>query len=79
MTSSHLNTFGCMLINARTAVMAPVVFAFLLVAGLLFSRPPAAAQASPPPEVKKVTNDLYFFFDFGGSNSIFLVTEEAYW
>jgi glyoxylase-like metal-dependent hydrolase (beta-lactamase superfamily II) len=64
-------------INARTAVMAPVIFAFLLVAGLLFSGPPAAAQASPPPEVKKVTNDLYFFFDFSGSNSVFLVTEEG--
>jgi len=77
MTSSHPSTFGCMPINARTAVMAPVVFAFLLVAGLLFSGPPAAAQASPPPEVKKVTNDLYFFFDFSGSNSVFLVTEEG--
>jgi glyoxylase-like metal-dependent hydrolase (beta-lactamase superfamily II) len=77
MTSSHLNTFGCTPINARTVMMAPVVFAFLLVAGLLFSGSPAAAQAGPPPEVKKVTDDLYFFFDFSGSNSVFLVTEEG--
>ncbi len=35
---------------------------------------PAAAQE---PVVKKVADDLYFFFDFKGSNSVFLVTDEG--
>lgn len=39
---------------------------------------PAVAQPKAPPiAVKKVADDLYFFFDYAGSNSVFLVTNEG--
>ena len=39
---------------------------------------PAPAQPNPPPvTVKKVADDLYFFFDYAGSNSVFLVTDDG--
>jgi glyoxylase-like metal-dependent hydrolase (beta-lactamase superfamily II) len=39
---------------------------------------PTVAQPSPPPvAVKKVADDLYFFFDYAGSNSVFLVTNDG--
>jgi cyclase len=79
MGSSHLTTLCRKPISARVFFMTPVVFAFLQLGGLFFSGLPAAAQASPPPEatVKQVADDVYFFFDFSGSNSVFLVTEEG--
>ena len=53
--------------------------AFAILAGILFVAPPAAAQGRATSEVvvKQIASDLYFFFDFGGSNSVFLVTEEG--
>jgi len=79
MASSHLNAFCRVPTNARTAFMMPVVLALLLLAGIFFSRLPAAAQerALRDAAVKQVANDVYFFFDFSGSNSVFLVTEEG--
>ena len=39
---------------------------------------PTVAQPIPPPvAVKKVADDLYFFFDYAGSNSVFLVTDDG--
>jgi len=79
MGPTHLNTFCRKLISARVFFMTPVVFAFLRLGGLFLCGLPAVAQASPPPEatVKQVADDVYFFFDFSGSNSVFLVTEEG--
>jgi glyoxylase-like metal-dependent hydrolase (beta-lactamase superfamily II) len=41
----------------------------------------AAAQAgepaAPPATVKQIASDLYFFYDYSGSNSVFLVTDEG--
>jgi glyoxylase-like metal-dependent hydrolase (beta-lactamase superfamily II) len=49
-------------------------FALLLCA----SSAPAVAQPNQPPvAVKKVADDLYFFFDYAGSNSVFLVTDDG--
>ncbi|HMA71040.1 MAG TPA: MBL fold metallo-hydrolase [Xanthobacteraceae bacterium] len=79
MASLRPNTFRHMPINAPAVVMTSIVLALLLLAGAFCSGPPAAAQASPPRDatVTQVANDLYFFFDFSGSNSVFLVTEEG--
>ena len=79
MAPSHLNTFCRVPINARAVSMTPVVSALLLLVSVFFSGLPAAGQARPPREaiVKQVANDIYFFFDFSGSNSVFLVTEEG--
>lgn len=39
---------------------------------------PTVAQPKPPPvAIKKVADDLYFFFDYAGSNSVFLVTNDG--
>src|SRR5579871_656990 len=38
---------------------------------------PSGAQQTPPVAVKKVADDLYFFFDYAGSNSVFLVTDDG--
>jgi cyclase len=45
---------------------------------LCWANAPALAQPNPPPvAVKKVAEDLYFFFDYAGSNSVFLVTNDG--
>jgi cyclase len=79
MGPTHFNTFCRKLISARVFFMTRGVFAFLRLGGLFLCGLPAVAQASPPPEatVKQVADDIYFFFDFSGSNSVFLVTEEG--
>jgi len=53
--------------------------ALVLFAGLLLAMPRAPAQVNEqrPIEVKQIADDLYFFYDYGGSNSAFLVTEEG--
>jgi glyoxylase-like metal-dependent hydrolase (beta-lactamase superfamily II) len=57
-----------------------MVFALLI--GVLYATFPAAAQepaANPAnsPSVKQIASDLYFFYDYSGSNSVFLVTDEG--
>jgi cyclase len=53
------------------------VFA-LLICAVSASAPGAAQQATPPPAtVKQIASDLYFFFDYAGSNSVFLVTNDG--
>jgi glyoxylase-like metal-dependent hydrolase (beta-lactamase superfamily II) len=50
------------------------VFAFFVCAANMAG----SAQSNPPPvTVKKVADDLYFFFDYAGSNSVFLVTNDG--
>ncbi len=50
----------------------------LLLCAVTASAPIAAQQAAPPPvAVKQVASDLYFFFDYAGSNSVFLVTDDG--
>ncbi|HEX5279833.1 MAG TPA: MBL fold metallo-hydrolase [Micropepsaceae bacterium] len=39
--------------------------------------PTRAQPNTPPVAVKKVADDLYFFFDYAGSNSVFLVTNDG--
>jgi cyclase len=54
---------------------------FALLAAALYVVMPAAAQAgeppAPPATVKQIASDLYFFYDYSGSNSVFLVTDEG--
>jgi cyclase len=75
MARFRLNAFGARLsICSAIAVIASVVLA-----GVLLVAPPAAAQerASPEVVVKQIAPDLYFLFDFGGSNCVFLVTDDG--
>jgi len=50
--------------------------AFALLLSML-QMPTVAQPSSPPIAVKKVADDLYFFFDYAGSNSVFLVTNDG--
>jgi glyoxylase-like metal-dependent hydrolase (beta-lactamase superfamily II) len=57
-----------------------MVFALLI--GVLYATLPAAAQepagnSADAPTVKQIASDLYFFYDYSGSNSVFLVTDEG--
>ncbi len=49
----------------------------LVAAGLALSLDPVAAQDRPPAEFRQIAPDLYFYFDFGGSNSAVLITDEG--
>ncbi len=50
----------------------------LLMCVVSASAPIAAQQATPPPpSVTQIASDLYFFFDYAGSNSVFLVTNDG--
>ena len=49
------------------------LLAFVTVAGIIFPGPAAAQEAT----VERVADDIYFLFDFNGSNSVFLVTDEG--
>jgi glyoxylase-like metal-dependent hydrolase (beta-lactamase superfamily II) len=53
-----------------------------LLAAVLYAASPAAAQeragdSVDAPAVKQIASDLYFFYDYSGSNSVFLVTDEG--
>jgi glyoxylase-like metal-dependent hydrolase (beta-lactamase superfamily II) len=65
----------------RASVQA-LAMVFALLIGVLYATLPAAAQepaANPAnaPSVKQIASDLYFFYDYSGSNSVFLVTDEG--
>jgi glyoxylase-like metal-dependent hydrolase (beta-lactamase superfamily II) len=47
--------------------------ALVTFASIIFPGPAAAQEAT----VERVADDVYFLFDFNGSNSVFLVTEEG--
>ena len=55
------------------ALVGSSLLAFAAFAGIIFSGPAAAQEAT----VERVADDIYFLFDFSGSNSVFLVTEEG--
>jgi cyclase len=64
----------------RTLAKGLAVILVLLVA-LGTGTPAAAAEAADvaasPPTVKQIASDLYFFYDYSGSNSVFLVTDDG--
>jgi len=67
---------------ASLALRAPmrilIVFFALLIGAVSASAPTAAQQDAPPAAtVKRIASDLYFFFDYAGSNSVFLVTNDG--
>jgi cyclase len=51
----------------------------LLAAGLALVPASAIAQGRTPPpaQLKQIASDLYFFYEYSGSNSVFLVTDEG--
>ena len=77
MTRFRLNAI-CTLVRTR-AVLAGIVPALMVLAGIALNGPQAAAQerATQTPTVKQVASDVYFFFDFNGSNAVFLVTDDG--
>jgi cyclase len=58
-------------------IIATVTLMAAILAVLPASAQEAASRASSPPSVKQITSDLYFFYDYAGSNSVFLVTEDG--
>jgi cyclase len=64
---------------ATVKALAMVIELFV---GVLYATLPATAQeaasgSADAPSVKQIASDLYFFYDYSGSNSVFLVTEEG--
>jgi glyoxylase-like metal-dependent hydrolase (beta-lactamase superfamily II) len=62
------------------AIGQTLIALFALVGSAMLALPTAAQEArdlAPPASVKRIASDLYFFFDFNGSNSVFLVTDEG--
>jgi cyclase len=64
----------------------PVYLLMTVIAGIGIGVPSAKAQKAEPANeprtrqpavVKQVASDLYFFYDYDGSNSVFLVTDEG--
>ena len=72
MTRFRLNAIYT-LVRIR-AVLAGIVPALMVLAGIALGGSQAAAQT---PTVKQVASDVYFFFDFNGSNAVFLVTDDG--
>jgi glyoxylase-like metal-dependent hydrolase (beta-lactamase superfamily II) len=61
------------LLKRWVALVVSSLLAFVTFAGIIFHRPAAAQEAT----VERVADDIYFLFDFSGSNSVFLVTDEG--
>lgn len=67
---------------AHTLLYRCLVAALALFAGAILAAVPAAPQETAPrlprvATVKQIASDLYFFFDYDGSNSVFLVTDQG--
>jgi glyoxylase-like metal-dependent hydrolase (beta-lactamase superfamily II) len=66
--------------TARIVLFLTAMFA-LTTASLAPPRPAAAQEdprrATSVPVLRQITSDLYFFYDYAGSNSVFLVTDEG--
>jgi cyclase len=58
-------------------MMRLLSFLLLAVIGVFAGAAPVPAAQAPPIAVKQVASDLYFFFDYAGSNSVFLVTNDG--
>jgi cyclase len=54
-----------------------VLTAFVAVAAALLGIASARAADDQGPAVKKIADGLYFFYEFAGSNSVFMVTDEG--
>jgi cyclase len=68
--------------EVRAMLTRRILAAFALIVGAILLALPALAQETAPrppsaPTVKQITSDLYFFFDYAGSNSVFLVTDQG--
>jgi glyoxylase-like metal-dependent hydrolase (beta-lactamase superfamily II) len=65
----------------RRAFARGLAAILLSLAAAITSMPAAAAEtaedSASPPIVKQIASDLYFFYDYSGSNSVFLVTDEG--
>jgi cyclase len=61
------------------AITADAVSAFAILASVFLAGPQAAAQECATREVvvRQIASNLYFLFDFEGSNSVFLVTDDG--
>ena len=79
MVLARRNAICRALAGARTARLTGIIPALMALAGILVPGLPAVAQERAPRDVavERVAEDVYFLFDFNGSNSVFLVTEEG--
>ena len=71
--ASRLNLISRAPPKRWAALVGSSLLAFVAFAGIIFTGPAAAQDAT----VERVADDIYFLFDFSGSNSVFLVTEEG--
>ena len=61
------------------AITANAASALPILASVFLAGPQAAAQEGATHEVvvRQIASNLYFLFDFEGSNSVFLVTDDG--
>jgi glyoxylase-like metal-dependent hydrolase (beta-lactamase superfamily II) len=71
--ASRLNLISRAPLRRWAALRVSCLLVLVTFASIVFARLAAAQEAI----VKRVADDVYFFFDFSGSNSVFLVTEEG--
>jgi hypothetical protein len=78
MACSYSTAFAWSRHKARAGLARSTLSALLGLAALFFALPAAAQETSGrEPTVQQVASDVYFFFDYDGSNSVFLVTDEG--
>jgi cyclase len=79
MARFRLNTICGALVFTWRDILAGIVLALVILASSFLTGPRAAAQERATQEVtvKQVASNLYFLFDFDGSNSVFLVTDDG--
>jgi cyclase len=78
MACSYSTAFAWSPHKARAGLASSALSALLGLAALFVALPAAAQEASGrEPTVQQVASDVYFFFDYDGSNSVFLVTDEG--
>jgi cyclase len=78
MACSYSTAFAWSPHKARAGLARSALSALLGLAALFVALPAAAQEASGrEPTVRQVASDVYFFFDYDGSNSVFLVTDEG--
>jgi glyoxylase-like metal-dependent hydrolase (beta-lactamase superfamily II) len=78
MACSYSATFAWSPHKALAGLARSALSALLGLAALFVALPAAAQEASGrEPTVQQVASDVYFFFDYDGSNSVFLVTDEG--
>ena len=70
MFGNRFHPFGRHLLTVLTLALA------ILCAGSA-AKAQELNPSSSPPTVRQIASDLYFFYDYSGSNSVFLVTDEG--